>query len=296
VPISAAPVGLLLDIDGPIASPETRTIAIPRIADHLVTLAGAGVPIVFITGRSDSFVRDVVIQPLMDVGLEAALSATGAVMFGIFEKGAAWAPIGPAGMGRVEVDPTHRVPQSAVSALREVFDREFSTEMFWDDTKRAMVSVEQRIEIPKAQFQDAQAAYNRAAFATLAELGIGVSYAGETITAPDSTNGFRVEPTIISTDVESTALDKDSAASRALDYVADRVPVPALWRSVGDSRSDYLMADHVHSRGIEVAHVDVRPKDGILERPYRVIIEGDLTNDEAGAAFLDYWVEKVAPA
>jgi hypothetical protein len=262
----------------------------------LVTLAGAGVPIVFITGRSDTFVRDVVIQPLLDVGLGAALSAPGAVMLGIFEKGAAWAPIGPDGMGAVEVDPTHSVPQAAVSALREVFDREFSAEMFWDDTKRAMVSVEQRIGTPREQFQEAQTAYNRAAFATLARLGIGVSYNGETHAVTEGAHVFRVEPTIISTDVESTALDKDSAAARALDYVSDRVPLPALWRSVGDSRSDYLMADHVHSRGIDVAHVDVRPSDGILERPYRVIVEGDLTHDDAGAAFLDYWVEKVAPA
>ena len=31
--------------------------------------------------------------------------------------------------------------------------------------------------------------------------------------------------------------------------------------TVGDSRSDYGMADHLHENGFDVAHVDVRPAD-----------------------------------
>ncbi|MBB5641237.1 hypothetical protein [Cryobacterium roopkundense] len=52
MPTTASPLGLLLDVDGPIASPITRTIATPSILTDLVTLAGANVPIAFITGRS----------------------------------------------------------------------------------------------------------------------------------------------------------------------------------------------------------------------------------------------------
>jgi hypothetical protein len=54
-----------------------------------------------------------------------------------------------------------------------------------------------------------------------------------------------------------------------------------------------LMADHLFSAGFEVAHVDVRPADGILKRPYPVLVEGELIHDEAGAAFLSHWVEKL---
>ena len=62
---------------------------------------------------------------------------------------------------------------------------------------------------------------------------------------------------------------------------------------MGDSRSDYLMADHLYAAGFDVAHVDVRPSDGILDRPYRVVVEGDAIHDVAGAAFLSHWVEKL---
>ena len=66
-----------------------------------------------------------------------------------------------------------------------------------------------------------------------------------------------------------------------------------MWRSIGDSRSDYLMADHLHAAGFDVAHVDVRPSDGILQRPYEVLTEGDLIHDDAGAAFLSAWVDRL---
>jgi hypothetical protein len=104
---------------------------------------------------------------------------------------------------------------------------------------------------------------------------------------------FRIDTTIISTDIESVTLDKDHGARRALAYFESNGELPLIWRSVGDSRSDYLMADHVHERGLEVAHVDVRPRDGILDRPYRIIVEGDLEHDDAGAAFLRYWVREL---
>ena len=42
----------------PFVRTVSRTIAIPEIAQDLVRLAHAGVPIAFITGRSDAFVRE----------------------------------------------------------------------------------------------------------------------------------------------------------------------------------------------------------------------------------------------
>ena len=58
--------GLLFDVDGPLASPVSRSIRIPSILDDLVALTAAGVPIALITGRSDVFVRDRVIAPASD--------------------------------------------------------------------------------------------------------------------------------------------------------------------------------------------------------------------------------------
>ncbi len=286
--------GLLFDVDGPLASPVSRSIRIPSILDDLVALAAAGVPIAFITGRSDTFIRDEVIAPLMRVGLATALAAPGARMFGVFEKGGSWAPITSAGMGDVTVDESVAPPASIVDGVRSLVADGFSDTMFFDETKRAMISVEQRTDVSPEIYQHAQAWFNDASFALLAAEGVGVKLGSRS--APDAAGRvpFRLESTIISTDIESVLLDKDRGAERALDYFAGLGPLPTLWRSVGDSRSDYLMADHLHGAGYDVAHVDVRPADGILERPYRVIVEGDAIHDEAGAAFLGYWVRRLA--
>ena len=76
---------LLLDVDGPVASPVTRTLAIDSIAADLVAMARAGVPLVFNTGRSDVFVARTVMPSLVAAGLP-----DDAVVLAVCEKGSTW--------------------------------------------------------------------------------------------------------------------------------------------------------------------------------------------------------------
>jgi hypothetical protein len=285
---TTSPLGLLLDVDGPIASPDTRTISTPSIITDLILLAGGNVPIGFITGRSAQFIREQVVTPLVAAGLPKQMR-----MYGVCEKGAVWFPITAAGMGEVVVDSSVALPEVVAGRIRDLVATEYADTMFFDETKLAMVSVEQRTDVDRAAYHAAQVSFEDAAFAILTEHGLGVRFGNRV--SPDAAGAvpFRIDTTIISTDIESVNLDKDHAAKRALAFFAEGGPLPRLWRSVGDSRSDYLMADHLHAAGYDVAHVDVRPADGILERPYQVVVEGDLIHDEAGAAFLDYWVDKL---
>ena len=287
--ISASPLGLLLDVDGPIASPITRTISTPGILADLITLAAGDVPIAFITGRSADFIREQVISPLVAAGLPETFR-----MYGVCEKGAVWFSIGPNGMGDVVVDQSVALPVAVIDGVRQLVSDSFAAEMFFDETKQAMISVEQRTDVSHAKFLARQPEFNEAAFAIMVEHGLGVRFNDRE--SPDESGRipFRLDATIISTDIESVTLDKDHAAKRALAYFAQIGPLPRLWRSVGDSRSDYRMADHLYEAGYDVSHVDVRPSDGVLDRPYPVIVIGDQVHDEAGATFLRYWVEKLA--
>jgi hypothetical protein len=279
------PLGLLLDVDGPISSPVERRIAIPSIVEDLVTLARLGVPIAFITGRSDAFVRDSVVEPLLRAGL-----ADGVRMFGVSEKGAVWFPITAAGLGDVTIDREVALPEDYTTEIRDIAQSRFSESMFFDDTKHAMISLEQNPDVSSSDYQIAQRLANQEAFDLLVEYGLGARYGEQEFPDADGRVNFRVDPTIISTDVESVLLDKDRGAERALDYFRSTGELPTLWRTVGDSRSDYLMADFLHDEGFDVAHGDVRPAVGILNRPDRGITEGDLIHDDAGAAFLRHWV------
>ena len=271
--------GLLLDVDGPLASPVTRTVAIPSIADDLVTLAGLGVPIAFITGRSDEFVREKVVGLLFERGLAEALERPGARMFGVFEKGAAWAPVLPDGLGKLEVDSELAPPVDLREAVRGIVETEFADTMFFDHTKRAMISVEQRTDVSTELFLPAQERLIQSIAGVFRDAGVALR------SRNDEDAPFRIDPTPISTDVESVLLDKDRAARRAVEYFDGLGERPALWRSVGDSAGDYKMADYLHSIGESVAHVDVRPVDRTA-REYPVLTEDGLLDDFAGAAFL----------
>jgi len=286
--------GLLFDVDGPLASPVTRTIRIESIRRDLITLAAAGAPIAFITGRSDAFVREFVVGPLFDDGLAAALATPGARMFGVFEKGGSWAPITAAGMGEVTIDETVALPDSMVADIRRLIETEYSDTTFFDETKRAMISVEQRTDVPSAVYKEAQARFNDQAFELMAAAGLGVRFGDREVQDAAGLVPFRIDTTIISSDIESVALDKDRGAQRALEYFAELGPLPHVWRSVGDSRSDYLMADYLYREGFDTGHLDVRPADGILQRDYPVLTIGDDIHDEATAKFLSHWVAKTS--
>ncbi|WP_066517601.1 hypothetical protein [Curtobacterium ammoniigenes] len=287
---AAAPkLGLLLDVDGPIASPVSRTIANPSIVADLLELAAQGVPIVFNTGRSDAFIREQVAAPLIAGGL-----GVNARVHAVCEKGAVWCSIGPQfadGVGPVEVDAALALPREFGDAMQGLVADRFSDLMFFDTSKRAMVSLEQRVDVDNADYLARQPEFDALAVEALSARDLGVRYRDHDRPNSAGIVAWRVDPTIISTDIESIRSGKDLGADRALALLAEEGPLPRAWRTMGDSRSDYAMADWLHERGFEVAHVDVRPSDGIPKKPYAVLTSPDgVIHDDAGAEWLGTFV------
>ncbi|MCY1693372.1 hypothetical protein [Curtobacterium sp. SL109] len=290
--MSAPRLGLLLDVDGPIASPVSRTIAIPSIIDDLIALAAEGIPVVFNTGRSDAFIREQVVGPLLAGGL-----APGGRVHAVCEKGAVWCSIGPQyedGMGDVTVAEDLALPRDYADEMRELVRDEYADLVFFDETKRAMVSIEQRVEVPNDTYLARQPEFDAKAMAALVRRGLGVRRLDDV--RPDASGAvqWRIDPTIISTDVESDRSGKDMGAERSLELLAEDGELPLTWRTMGDSRSDYAMADWLHANGHDVAHVDVRPSDGVPATPYPVLTAPDgVIHDDAGARFLTDWRRSV---
>lgn len=272
--------GLLLDVDGPIASPETRTVP-PGIITDLLLLAAAGWPVVFNTGRSDHFIRTQVMEPMLAVGIPA-----GVTFHAVCEKGGTWFSFTADGAGEVLVDEGLALPTSFADDIRDLVEEKYAHLMFFDETKLAMVSVEQSLTATNAEYLEGQAHFDDDVVDVMHSHDMGVTRLERD--APDSSGdiAYRIDPTIISTDIESVRVGKDLGAERALTLVAPLMDLPRTWRTVGDSRTDYAMADYLHEQGFDVAHVDVRPADGIPDKPYEVLTEGPLIHEEAGAAFL----------
>jgi hypothetical protein len=292
---------LLLDVDGPIASPVSRTVR-PRIIKDLVALAAEGIPIIFNTGRSDAFIRDQVMLPMLELGIPA-----NTVVHAICEKGAVWFSFSADGQGPIHVDESLAVPTTFGDDIRRLVAEDYAAHMFFDETKRAMVSVEQQVSVSNQDYQAEQKLFDAEALELMGKHGLGVVMldhavadgSGSSSTAGGLPIEFRVDPTIISTDIESVRLGKDLGASRAVELLAAEGIQPQAWRTVGDSRTDYAMADWLHHNDHAVKHVDVRPADGVPAKPYPILTAADLglgadvIHDDAGAAFLAKWLEMV---
>lgn len=140
-----------------------------------------------------------------------------------------------------------------------------------DHTKLAMVSFEMEVDADREEYEPARDAAAHAIEEMLAERG--------------EDGRIRVDPTVISVDVEHVRSGKDLGLERCRALMAEAgVAFPDRWFTAGDSRTDYAMADALHDQGAQVAHVDVRPADGVPERPYPVITAEDLAERGFGDA------------
>ncbi|WP_404321098.1 hypothetical protein [Arthrobacter luteolus] len=287
--MTSARFGLLLDVDGPVASPVTRSVS-PAVIGHLVSLASAGWPVVFNTGRSDDFIRKQVMEPMIAAGLPS-----GVQLHAICEKGGVWFSFNGSGPGDVSVDEDLALPDSYAAAIRELVARKYTGHMFFDETKRSMVSVEQNVDVANADYLAEQKEFDADALALMSEFDMGVCRLDHHAPNSDDSVDYRIDPTIISTDIEALGVGKDLGARRALALLeANGTAVPRTWRTVGDSRTDYAMADELHALGYDVAHVDVRPADGVPAKPYPVLTAGERIHDDAGEAFLRRWTQMAA--
>ena len=288
-PPSAPPLALLLDVDGPVASPVTRSVQ-PAIIADLLALAAAGIPVIFNTGRSAAFIREQVMEPMIASGMPADI-----LIHAICEKGAVWFSYTSAGPGAVHVDHDLAIPRAFGDDVRRLVAEDYATHMFFDETKLAMVSVEQHISVESSDYRDEQQLFDADAMELMGRHGLGVVRLDHHAPDSDDRIDYRVDPTIISTDIESVRLGKDLGASRAVELLAAQGVTPQAWRTVGDSRPDYAMADWLHYNDHPVKHVDVRPADGVPVKPYEVLTAADLglgedvIHDDAGAAFLHGW-------
>ncbi|WP_036332682.1 Cof-type HAD-IIB family hydrolase [Modestobacter caceresii] len=274
--MSTPPLGLLLDVDGPLASPETRAVD-PSLLEDLRRLLAAGVPVVLNTGRSVDFVGERLLGPLVAAGLP-----DGARLHAVCEKGGLWTT---ADGGDVHVDPGLAVPEVCHAVLAELVGGEYGEAMFVDTGKRTMATVEARTDVPAASFAEWQQRFDAELAARLSAAGLGIQLGDRLLPDADGRTPWRIDPSVIATDVESVRSGKALGASRALDLLREDGPLPASWHTVGDSRSDYAMADHLHGLGADVTHVDVGPR-APLDRPYRVRTVPGAWYEAAGGAHL----------
>lgn len=280
--------GILLDVDGPVSSPETRTLG-RSLLDDVHALLAAGIPVVLNTGRATAFVDEHVLGPLVAAGLPPA-----ARLHAVCEKAGTWTTAGPDGTGAVHADPALRVPDVCRELVAALVGDTYGDAMFVDATKVVMATVEARTDVPNAYYLDRQRKFDADLLAGMRAAGLGVRLRDERHPDADGRTPWRIDPSVIATDIESDDAGKALGARRALALLAGDGPLPRTWHTVGDSRSDYAMADQLHGLGYEVTHVDVGPQPPLPDRRYPVTDVPGLVYEAAGAAHLRRLAERHA--
>ena len=273
------PLGILLDVDGPVSSPTTRTVA-ATLLDDLAVLLAAGVPVVLNTGRAVDFVQDRILGPLT-----ARLPGAGR-LHAVCEKGGAWTTASAQAGGEVHTDPGLRGPDICREVIETLVGATYGDAMFVDRTKRVMATVEARTDVPNDVYLARQRAFDADLLSALVAAGLGVRIRDQHHPDAGGRTPWRIDPSVIATDVESDASGKALGAHRALALLERDGPLPRTWHTVGDSRSDYAMADHLHAEGYDVTHVDVGPQPPLADRPYSVATVPGLSYEFAGERWL----------
>jgi hypothetical protein len=250
------------------------------LADVRALLA-AGIPVVLNTGRSTAFVDDQVFGPLAVAGLPER-----ARLHAICEKGGVWTSAHGDGIGEVHTDDALRVPAVARELVRRLVDDGYGDAMFVDDTKLVMATVEARTDVPNDVYRERQRDFDADLLAGLVAAGLGVRLRDDRHPDAHGRTPWRIDPSVIATDVESDDSGKALGARRALALLEQDGELPTVWHTVGDSRSDYAMADQLHALGYQVTHVDVAPQPPLADRPYAVITVPGLVYEDAGEAHL----------
>ena len=72
---------------------------------------------------------------------------------------------------------------------------------------------------------------------------------------------LKIDPTTIATDIENSHVGKALATERFLQFVKDKDVKPGRFIAIGDSKSDFEMADELQRRGKKVEMVYVGDKE-----------------------------------
>lgn len=247
----------LFDIDGVLTDPEIKRVTLPGIFNELVSRLKKGEPIGLNTGRSLDFIITQILNPLelviMDKNLLCNIIAVG-------EKGAAWIMYDASGEKTIHQDPSVCVPRELQIAIRELVSKPpYSETMFYDETKRTMISIELKEGKTIAEFKNSQQALKKALQVILSDKHLE--------------NDMRIDPTRIATDVESKYVGKALGARKFIELLNEKGVSPERYIGFGDSVSDYEMFEELIRLGKKSQFVFVGGREHLIGKKDLALVE-----------------------
>ncbi len=233
----------LFDVDGVLTHPVEKRITEGEVIDLICGMLERGEPVSLNTGRSIDFMVDQVLNKLEGMIVDKSLLKN---MMAIGEKGSVWISYDEVGERLQTIDESVTVPAVIQEEVKGLIEDKFNESMFYDETKKTMISVEMRDGYDWEKFRLVQVELNIELLKILEKHIL--------------TDELKVDPSRIATDVENKHVGKALGARRFLDWLDKRKITTQKFIAFGDSKSDIRMAEEINEQGKPVEFVFVGEK------------------------------------
>ena len=234
---------LMFDVDGVLTDPVHKEVTVVASLEEIADRLRRGQPIILNTGRAIDFVQEKIITHLDKMFVDKTPFQN---MIVIGEKGAVTLQFDHKGDGLISVDETISVPARIQTSARSIVESHFKNSMFFDETKRTMVSIEMHNDYNLEDFRVEQ----QKLVPVLEKLAASAAVSAQ----------LNVDPTTIATDIQSIVVGKAFGARRALAWLEEKEMEPKEFITFGDSQSDLPMAE-------ELTHLNKRTRFVFVGEP-----------------------------
>ncbi len=217
----------VFDVDGVITDPREKRITEPGLLEQFVAWLEQVDLIAINTGRSLVWLEEKVIEPLEKKLAENNKSKS--LLHNVFEvgeKGADWMEYAEDGKKNQTIDTSISVSKDLQEKVKKLVQEEFTNSMFFDDTKKTMISIEMNKGFDLDKF-------NRQQRILIQKLETLVKLYAD----------LKIDPTVIATDIENKYVGKALGAQRIVDWLRERSLNVEHIYTFGDSASDIAMAE-----------------------------------------------------
>jgi 8-oxo-dGTP pyrophosphatase MutT (NUDIX family) len=238
----------IFDVDGVLTTPDTREID-REIMLNIIERLNKGEPVILNTGRSLSWVESRLIARLYhspnlkDVNFLQNLLVIG-------EKGGTWLEIDEKGIFHEFADDSVSVNEDLQRSVRAIVEERFPKTMFYDKTKKTMISVEMNeVDDTRLEGKLTLDEFKKEQQILVQEL--------ERLIKTGVYEDLKIDVSTIATDIQNKKAGKDYAIKKALAWLSSKKIAAKKFVTVGDSLSDAAMATELSNNGQNVEFVFV---------------------------------------
>jgi hydroxymethylpyrimidine pyrophosphatase-like HAD family hydrolase len=251
----------IFDIDGVLSNLLEKRITEPGILDELVKRLQKGDIIALNTGRSIAWTIENIIRPLSNAVDKNKLEN----IFTVAEKGTITAEYINEELIE-KIDRRFSIPQNFIDKSKAISDK-YSETMFFDNTKKTMITVEMKDGMDVNRFQDD----NRKLKEEWQQL------------IDQSGRNFLLIPNPIATDIQAREVGKALGVDKILAWLNKKGLKPKRFIAVGDDLQDLEMGIELKKKALSFEFIFVGPQKKLQETSIDFPIITTTDNYDKGA-------------